>query len=822
MTLAAPTSVQAQETALERRVTVQFSGVSLREALDRVAAAAHLRLTYVSELLPLERPARSGGDTVTVAELLGNLLAGVSVKAVAAGPNQIVLAPSLVPMRPSLAAVEQMLPTTALDRAVVTGTADGGSRRGLSVSLSVVGREELARSGATSFAGALDGGVPGVWAWDQGASGIIARYASIRGASTLGASYLKVYIDGISVANPLLITSIEPEAVERIEVIRGPQGAALYGADAISGVVNIVTRHENQAGAAPKVRLRSIGGVSSSAYATPGIVQDHHLSLGGGSALRSGQIGVGLASIGEFYEHTASQRISANGAFREVGARALITGSARFIASSAGVPATTTIPTTAIVSDNATGIVSGKVTGMFSDNATTQTSTTEPTNADEALTAYTAGVTARMSGGARWTHTLVAGVDGYRLRNYANEFTPFPSSADSALRAARGGADRTTARATSSLRLGDDRRLGATASVSLEQSTLRQESPVIHFGGARLGDSIAKSLSSPVDWFHDLGATTQVDVAVRERLYLTAGLRLERNDGYLSGPRTSTLPMLGATFVTDVGPVTLKWRAAFGRGMRAPRTAARETTLGGISSKSSRSDLNPERQTGIEGGFDLYAGSALTLQVTAFDQLASGLIQQVVVPDSTVTAQGQQPTYLSFEYQNVGAITNRGWEAQATARRGPLALSASYAAVRSRVRTVATHYTGDLRAGDRVLGVPAQTVAASLAWTANRWSASLGVSRAFDWIEYDRMSIAEAYTRFERREVPLFGSDLRGYWRKYDGNTHLRASLSRTFSRGVTGLLTGENLLGQQRGEPDNATIVPGRTISTGLRLSFF
>ena len=55
---------------------------------------------------------------------------------------------------------------------------------------------------------------------------------------------MKVYIDGIEVANPLLLTQITPELIERVEVIRGPQGAALYGSDAISGVVNIVSRHE--------------------------------------------------------------------------------------------------------------------------------------------------------------------------------------------------------------------------------------------------------------------------------------------------------------------------------------------------------------------------------------------------------------------------------------------------------------------------------------------------------------------------------------------------------------------------------------------------
>jgi hypothetical protein len=33
--------------------------------------------------------------------------------------------------------------------------------------------------------------------------------------------------------------------------------------------------------------------------------------------------------------------------------------------------------------------------------------------------------------------------------------------------------------------------------------------------------------------------------------------------------------------------------------------------------------------------------------------------------------------------------------------------------------------------------------------------------------------------------------------------------------------ISGENLLNHQRGEPDNITVVPGRTILTGLRLKF-
>src|SRR4030081_1659176 len=95
---------------------------------------------------------------------------------------------------------------------------------------------------------------------------IVARYVIIRGASSFGVSYPKIYIDGIEVANPLLLTQFDPENVERIEVIRGPQGAALYGADAISGVVNIITRHDGVDAGEPRLRLKSVAGASQSDF----------------------------------------------------------------------------------------------------------------------------------------------------------------------------------------------------------------------------------------------------------------------------------------------------------------------------------------------------------------------------------------------------------------------------------------------------------------------------------------------------------------------------------------------------------------------------
>jgi hypothetical protein len=99
---------------------------------------------------------------------------------------------------------------------------------------------------------------------------------------------------------------------------------------------------------------------------------------------------------------------------------------------------------------------------------------------------------------------------------------------------------------------------------------------------------------------------------------------------------------------------------------------------------------------------------------------------------------------------------------------------------------------------------------------------ALAATRANDWVNYDRVSLANWY--LAQSPNPLrepTGARLRTYWRAYDGQVHLRLSTSRDLVRGVALLVIGENLFGGQLGEPDNVTIRPGRTITAGMRASF-
>lgn len=108
----------------------------------------------------------------------------------------------------------------------------------------VINREDIRRSGATSLPD-LFRMVPGFHVARINAN----RWAvTSRGFNGVFASKLQVLVDGRSVYTPLFsgvywdVQDMLLEDIERIEVIRGP-GASVWGANAVNGVVNIITRH---------------------------------------------------------------------------------------------------------------------------------------------------------------------------------------------------------------------------------------------------------------------------------------------------------------------------------------------------------------------------------------------------------------------------------------------------------------------------------------------------------------------------------------------------------------------------------------------------
>ncbi len=123
--------------------------------------------------------------------------------------------------------------------------------------LTVIKADEIAKSNPGSLADVLRG-VPGLSIAESGGPGKV-TYVSLRGAE---ARHTLVLIDGIRVNDPSVtdgpfdFSNMVATDIERIEVLRGPQ-SALYGSDAIGGVINIITRKGR---GAPKASITVEGG----------------------------------------------------------------------------------------------------------------------------------------------------------------------------------------------------------------------------------------------------------------------------------------------------------------------------------------------------------------------------------------------------------------------------------------------------------------------------------------------------------------------------------------------------------------------------------
>ena len=818
---------------LARTVSLHGRDVSLREALDRLAAAAHIRLSYTAELLQLTRPVCLDYGAATVGQVLADLLQDAPVQPVILGGDQVVLAP--VRDRPVTQKASESAPMLQkigqLDLVVVTGSAAGASQRSLPIALDVVSGKHLSQTGATTLSSAIDGEVPGLWMWEQSPLSLLARYGSIRGASSFGVSYPKVYVDGIEVANSLLVTHLDPESISRIEVIRGPQGAALYGADAISGVMNIVTRQEGTEAGAPRAQLRSQGGEIASDYAANGVLaQSHAVSLGYGSGVRSGRLGMTLTSIGAFIPQAYSQQLTANGGLRFVGSKSVITGTLRFFAQDARTPSSpllsglnlSTSPSTQPRGErwSAPGYEM-PYDSMGQHRIDSLSRLTVADSSDrQSVRQYTIGATGTFHQNERWTHTAIVGLDGYRLKTASVLDGAFPSAIDSALRAASGNAMRASVRASSVGQFGNQDRTAATVTFGAEHSFVHDETRIP--GLFSVQGPQTQGESTEVETRTNTGLIAQVNAGFRNRYFVSGGLRVERNTGVTGLGDVATLPMLGVSYVRSFGETTLKLRSAYGKGIRPPQTSSRSGTLLGLKESLYDSGLAPEVQSGIEAGADLFFGRMLSLHATRFDQRASGLIQPVSI--QTVSSESDStPKYrrIAYELQNVGQIANSGWELQSSFGEGPWSLGATFSQVDSRVRKLAMHYTGDLRAGDRMLEVPAHTFGINASFTKNRWFTAWNVSRASDWINYDRITLASAFANNSLPLQDFIGWKLRTYWKNYSGVTRVGARGGFLIGRGMTFTVDGENLLNEQRGEPDNITVLPGRTVSAGLRLSF-
>jgi len=683
---------------------------------------------------------------------------------------------------------------TALDQVVVTGTLVPTAVKALPTPVSVLSDSLIAQQHPHTVQELFRQTVPTAVSWDFPSNPSQTAF-SVRGASTLatGSGQMKVFVDGIEAAN-FSFAGVDPASIARIEVIRGPEAAAIYGSDAIDGVIQIFTKRGDPTVTRPQVSATASAGVIQTPYAGySGVMrQSYDAAVRGAGPDVSYNFGAGYTHTGDY-----SMPVSAQSSPSVYGGVHLNRG-----------------------------IVTADVTGRYYIQNNPQVFNPDVLQSGypylakplyEPVQFQNQTLGARLSVAATpwWQHTVTVGYDRFaedEAQSQPRRTTP----ADSLLSIYQSSSSKASIGYTTAITgaLGAGLSGSLTAGVdhySLPVSSVYTSGALKTTGAITTAPGRSPVLSQTVTT--NTGYFAQAQLGVREALFLTAGLRAEQNSNFGDSLGTPISPRVGLSYVHALGGTTLKLRGSWGRAVKPPPPGAKEPVVSAGGIVLANQLLAPERQSGWDGGVDVLVGTRGSLGLTYYDQTAENLIEEVPLASDSL------PTY---QYQNVGRVENRGVELEGTLSVGVLTLRAQYGYARSRIAQLAPGYTGASQEGDQSLATPRQTAGASFALTVLKGTALTGgLTYVGSWTEYDQLGYYRCVGGTGECRNPAPHPLDRSWLLAYPGFVKLNATLTQQITRQLSAFLSVDNLANNEAFELYNLNPVMGRITTVGVRVQY-
>jgi TonB-dependent starch-binding outer membrane protein SusC len=747
-----------QVSMLRRRVSLNREGATVAKLLGEITRQTGLRFSYDAEVVAVDRLVGLRADSITVAAALTEILVDAGVDVLLKSPRQAVLLRRREPLQngaiagqvtdaktsaalagatvvvdgtsrnattdnngryriddipagtytlraryigyaPGMASVTVKPDQEAtadfaleksvqrLDEVVTTGTVAETQVKALPSPITVITGEEIAERNIQHVDDLFRGEVPGVLAWNLGINNYFSNFGTIRGTSALlGQNALKVYIDGVEVTDETYLTNIDPGIIDRVEIVRGPQASTLYGSQALNGVMQIFTKKGRFGLTRPEIEGKaSVGVVESPLADKTAATQDYGVQVSGGSEHASYHVGGSYGRVGAYMPQYGDVRGGAFGGARVVGGPLTAEFSARYGARSTDFAVNPFYP-------------AAFQPAPSTNNGPQQT--------------YATTVTYRAT--PSWEHVLVAGIDQKGFEQYYRQ-PRLSTPADTFFQVSSASADRKSIGYHTTLTAHPSDAISTTWTAGLEHWTFSQSGYFVTQTPRTTG-----SLPVPPGAFVSLSRTSfsndgyfgQLQAGLHDAVFVTAGLRMERNSNAGIDVRTAWAPRLGLSAVKELGGVSAKVRASYGKAIRPPAFGLADAFVGAGFIQLANPDLKPEEQSGVDGGLELYFGRRASFQVTYYHQEAQNLIDQEQVSVDPTTG------VTTFQNTNLGRVKNTGWELQATiAPLTPLTVSGTFSITRSRIDSLGPGYGGLYQVGDEVLGAPRRSGGASMTYT---------------------------------------------------------------------------------------------------------
>jgi TonB-dependent SusC/RagA subfamily outer membrane receptor len=619
----------------------------------------------------------------------------------------------------------------SLERVVVTGSATATTMRALGTSVATVDATQVTESRAQTVDQALQGKIAGAQitqnSGNPGGGGLSVR---LRGTGSIISGSEPLYIvDGViddnnsdqlinfgartNVQNRL--ADLDPNDIERIEVVRGAAAAALYGSRANNGVVQIFTKHGRVGDSHVNLTTRyssehlakrldlNMAPLDAAGNAVTrydyqdeifrtGNMKETHVSAEGGSDRTTYYLGGGYTGEDGIIKASSSRRTNGRlNVTQTLHPKFRVNVGANFVNSKTefepngesgqGVITALLFTPTTFSFFPVNGVYPQAPTGSgFANPLAVIDLWKAPQTVNRFIGSGNAVFTPRSNIVMQYT----LGYDGYSLE--ADQFIPRNTIASeptgyttAVLRDSRivnnDGVATITTHPAGSLVLGSS--LGFNQTTQFISTTVATARDLLATGELVSAGAVPAAGQTRYDLV-TLGFYGQQTLAWRDRLFLTGAVRRDASSTFGANDRWQWYPKLSASYVIGDEPwfnqsaigrpfSSLRLRGALGYAGNQPSVAnayaaydtyvkvVNNDRVGVVNSLALGNDvLRPERQREVEFGADMgFLNERLNLEATVYDKKVTDALLSRPLPTSS--------GYSSI-LDNIGEISNRGLE----------------------------------------------------------------------------------------------------------------------------------------------------------------
>jgi len=741
-----------------------------------------------------------------------------------------------------------------LEQVVVTGTVVPTELKAVPNAITVITAKELQDRGITRIDQLFHGDVPGLFTPRTGAAAVSlspvsviggvsisapgAASVSARGGTHLTSDFsesIKVYVDGVELANRYYLGLIDPSAIERIEIISGPEASTIYGSNAINGVMQIFTKRGTSSRPQVTAEARSAWTQNNLNSA---VAPDHraNLSASGVNGGMSYNVGGSWGYTGSWAPGVREQTLSGNAGERMTAGRLTLDGNLQV----------TQDGNVFVAANDQRGMIEAALSG---NGPQASGAGNVPETRRGMSTHRTVGGTGTYAVTSWWSHTVTLGLD------QVTTFSTGPGKryidpTDTAANLGRNTNSGFTAAYNTTLQVPLASLARAVVTVGVDES---HSANTLFDGGYAIVGGEYKSTSYN-GWYysqsqaHEHGGFLTSQLGIGDALFLTYGLRAVYNPNVGANQNPNLEPSYGVALSHEFGAITAKLRASYGTATRPPAVGAKDPVkengydcdnvtclrLWGTDIRwLANPDLVPESQRGGEGGLELYVGNWGSLQVTHYNQTVDHLIVTPLV-DSVDLLPALRAQYgiapwayplRQLQNLNIGSVRNQGWEEVGTLNLWRFTATGTYSWTKSRLIGITPKYRGQFPY--YVVGAPFQllpehTYALGLAYVHGGGRIQYNIQGEGSWQSPGDFFWArtgnqystrlQIYNSRSRRNFPDTFTEVRpGYLL---GNLNVSQQLT---SR-VEALMQIDNLTNSYLSEVDPHTQQKGRTTGLGLR----